>query len=776
MHGHTLAGCKTRPFSDYLKAVGVLRLVSEQIDPAAKGRWEGDCFTIDSGLSETDLARFFCDEYKPTPIVSPWNGGSGFYLGDNTRGVDAITASDHPRFKEYGDIITRVRSWPEIPHFLTVSDLLGALDKTVKKMRPGRPRREIEGLIKEVGENAPPGAGPGDRLDEIEARAKRGRDPDPAAWKGWWSAVRKARSKCNTIMRGNNKRDLMAFCRSRLPDSSLKWLDAVYVVRTDGEASYSPILGTGGNEGRLDLSNSFMRRVAELFIQGDPGATMGLFRSAVLGETTPGLVRAKMGQYDPGRAGGYNQGMEIETKEFKINPWNFVLAMEGALALAGAAARRNATKERSRLTTPFTVSFSSPGFTSGSRGEAGKSETWAPIWRNPASFKELVHLFGEGRAALGGRMAGDGVEFARAVGTLGVDRGIVAFERYGFLKRRGDSYTAVPAGRIPVLHRPELNLLGELDPISRAVRGFLSRFKNSPAGFTSAKANIDRAVFACSLKPDPDGFSGVVRALGGLERIIAARDRSKKPALERPLFGLSPRWISRCDDGSVEVRLAAALASIGSSGGVGPLRRQLAGVSRSFPGRWSKSKGARHWFGASFVERIARVLLRRMMEAEKLSLPRLPMEAGLPLPSRDVGSFVRGECDDAKIEELLWGFTLVNWKKYGIIKVRAEWSRALDDFPPPGGWALLKLLHGPSKIRRAEIKKEPRIAHLLMAGRVTEAYELAARRLRVSGLAPYDVVYEEAFEPFRLLASLMIPVRDWRRLESLVLKNTPDNS
>jgi CRISPR-associated protein Csx17 len=26
------------------------------------------------------LTKFFLEEYKPTPIVAPWNAGSGFYL------------------------------------------------------------------------------------------------------------------------------------------------------------------------------------------------------------------------------------------------------------------------------------------------------------------------------------------------------------------------------------------------------------------------------------------------------------------------------------------------------------------------------------------------------------------------------------------------------------------------------------------------------------------------------------------------------------------------
>ena len=157
------------------------------------------------------------------------------------------------------------------------------------------------------------------------------------------------------ITRGGNKEMILPICRARLPESALQWLDAVYALQSDNSPSYNPVLGTGGNEGRLELSNNFMQRVAELFILGDTERTRDLFRSAVFDTVISGLTPAKIGQYDPGRAGGYNQGMEVETKDFKINPWDFVLTMEGALVLAGAAVRRNPTEDRSRFTTPFTV-------------------------------------------------------------------------------------------------------------------------------------------------------------------------------------------------------------------------------------------------------------------------------------------------------------------------------------------------------------------------------------------------------------------------------------
>lgn len=40
MRLHRLDGCAPTPLAHYLKALGVLRLVAEQLDPQARGWWE----------------------------------------------------------------------------------------------------------------------------------------------------------------------------------------------------------------------------------------------------------------------------------------------------------------------------------------------------------------------------------------------------------------------------------------------------------------------------------------------------------------------------------------------------------------------------------------------------------------------------------------------------------------------------------------------------------------------------------------------------------------
>ncbi len=76
-----LQGCTPEPLSSYLKSIAILRLFSEQEDPNCKGYWFGSSFVLElnsfgDGLEDL-LVQFFLKRYKPTPLVAPWNGGSG---------------------------------------------------------------------------------------------------------------------------------------------------------------------------------------------------------------------------------------------------------------------------------------------------------------------------------------------------------------------------------------------------------------------------------------------------------------------------------------------------------------------------------------------------------------------------------------------------------------------------------------------------------------------------------------------------------------------------
>jgi len=100
VHLHHLRGCAPTPLAHYLKAIGILRLVAQQIDPAVRGFWRDQHFCLLTTLDEAALEAFFLNEYAPTPFVSPWNKGSGFYA-TNDKGLAPVEGSRAPRFEAF---------------------------------------------------------------------------------------------------------------------------------------------------------------------------------------------------------------------------------------------------------------------------------------------------------------------------------------------------------------------------------------------------------------------------------------------------------------------------------------------------------------------------------------------------------------------------------------------------------------------------------------------------------------------------------------------------
>ena len=58
IHLHKLEGCAPTPLAHYLKALAVLRLVSEQRDSGARGWWAGEAFWLSTTLSPVELVDF----------------------------------------------------------------------------------------------------------------------------------------------------------------------------------------------------------------------------------------------------------------------------------------------------------------------------------------------------------------------------------------------------------------------------------------------------------------------------------------------------------------------------------------------------------------------------------------------------------------------------------------------------------------------------------------------------------------------------------------------
>ena len=674
-HRLTLLGCSPVPLAHYLKALGVLRVVGEQVDDRAAGCWERDRFVLESTLNRESLIDFFLNHYAPAPIVAPWNGGSGFFPKDKTHALEEIEKSESERFRDYREVISHARS---------ALTFLGLKEK------------------------------PGSKIKER----------------------------------------LLLHCRNTFPDHALKWIDAAYVL-TEAGAKYPPLLGTGGNDGRLEFTNNFMQRLGEL-IDANSGAPKGAQRAslsqALFASGAPAtLSKAPIGQFLPGAAGGANATSGFSGGS-TVNLWDFVLMLEGAMAFAAASVKRLEERFSGNLAYPFCVRQSGSGYASasGSDEKDSRAEIWMPLWSDPTTLEEVLTVFGEGRAQVGRRAARTGVDFARAAVTIGVDRGIAAFQRYGFQARNGRSYFATPLDRIEVKSNPKADLLSQIDPWLSKLRDKASpTAKQVPASITRPLRYIESRILELCKHGDAAHLQDVLIALGQCERALANSLQWTLKAGIPPLAGsLSTDWLSEADTGTQEFRLTRSLASLSTWFG----KESVAFVRHLEPLKSKKEKGFywndQHdpevrWSRKSLVANLNDVFSRQLVKIAQANADEFPRVYSLPASLKDVSTFIEGRVDDLLMENLLWGLALVDYRS---IKEKTRlWSgqeRPNDRVLSPAIYSLMKLCFLPASLPDnvaldPKIPVQPQIhRQAAFAINTAEASALAARRLLASGHPP----------------------------------------
>jgi CRISPR-associated protein Csx17 len=675
-----LFGCTPEPLMNYLKALGVLRLVSEQADPNARGRWCGDVFALDSKLDPDGLRDFFLDQYKPTPIVAPWGARSGFYAGSSERAargaLEEVMKSEQPRFGPFRDLVERVRS-----------------------------------LLREMG------------LSD------------------------KARDEA--------KLELLVACRSRLPDAITSWLDTCYVLLGD-ERRFPPLLGTGGNEGSGSYVSGFAQQVVACLLKRNHDSAL---LTALFAVSEPySSTDQTPGHFSGLAAGGANatQGFEAEAR---TNPWDYLLCLEGTCLWASGAVRRLSETGPRMAAFPFTVNVSSVGsgslvLSDGAKPKRAKrdiAEIWLPIWPRWVALPELRALLAEGRITVGRRAAVAGIDAARAISGLGVNRGITVFQRNVFLMRNGQSFLAVSAGSMAAKRREAVDLLVGIDP-------WLARFRRAcsderaPVRFKLALRGIDQAIFDFCRYGGHGFIQAVLRALGRAERELAVHEGDVTSTGHcDPLGGLSADWLHAANDGTPEFEVALALAGMfDPDGKIAPLRANLEPVitrlnrKGNLSAKWPGDlPGADHellpdravvWNSGNVAMNLAHVLARRMMDGNRMGCENLPLTSRNFVSLGTVSRFLASELDEHRIEELLWGLMLVEQKD----RIVRPLALPVDAPPLPRAYALLKLLFLPQTIDIAgqahAVKPEAAIPTLLCSDRVGEACSLAMRRLCASGL------------------------------------------
>ncbi len=747
IHAHALTGCAPVPLAHYLKAFGILRLVSEQADPSARGCWRGEQFLLLTRLSRAELQAFFLQRYRPTPLVSPWNKGSGFY-DPKDAGLNPIRQSTCERLQPYRDAIQ-------------------AVDQRLNDMQ------EADAAVRRIKEES-------NRLPAAQREALR-KDP-----------VYKARLAAADAAFKQLKDDVIPDCRRRWRGQSLEWLEAAIVLTAEGETKCPSLLGTGGNDGRLDFTNNFMKRLQDLFDLGTGLATASsaaLLDASLYGAATAGYdTAAPIGQFLPGGAGGMNMGSGPDGRSV-VNPWDYVLLFEGALLFRSSAPR--GLGAGSSAPAPFAQPAQAAAFATASGQEkTTRGEQWMPLFANPLSLTELTQLLSEGRMQIGRRAAETPLDAARALQRLGATRGIRAFQRYGYIERNGLSNFAVPLGRFEVSERPAPHI-GLFDDVAswleRLARA--GRDAHAPASLQERIRQLQDAAFAAASRPDvPRHWAELLEAMA---RVESLQCRGSGFAVG-PIPTLQAAWVRAADDGSAEFRLALALASQAAAFSdkeplrlSGPIRRHflpLDGVRFAVVGAVPKQQLAKRpdvvvQDRDALADCIA-LLDRRLIE-RTMSLPREPADKGpppkpkgLPLTApgalcahpADLSRWLDGHVDAERCLRLARALTAVGAyaKSRGeAVRIPATAPPADTDALPPEAWMVLRLAYSPDPLPWVDRLPalDPALLRRLASGDVEAAYQIAVRKLLAIGVRPtLRNVWQPPEVARRWAAALALPV------------------
>jgi CRISPR-associated protein Csx17 len=497
---HVLAGLRPEPLASYLAGLGLIRVLGDQADRGATASWEPGGLVIETTIA--DIPRWLAEDYVPTPVLSPWNGGSGF----------------------------------------------GAKDV--------EPRRRLAQLLADA---SPRLAGFRAAADAAEAAVRRARAS------GWISQDGKVA----------DKQRLVQEFRNRCPDSLLPWIDACVVLTSAAKAQFPPLLGTGGNDGRLDFSTNFHEQLLAVLDSTGKGRarSAACAHDLLAGREAERLTSAPVGQFDPAGAGGQGSS-PFGAAGSLVNPWGYVLMVEGALLFAAGVARRS-QHDAGRAAMPFTVAYSPDGTASGAAGEESRGEVWAPAWSSPCTLAEISQLFGEARASWRGRPAQRAVDFYAATRALGVARGIDEFVRYGLQQRNGLAFVAVPLDRVRVESRSQVRLAARIeDWVSLIPRAEASRALGTALRrFEAAHLRFARDCGAIALRD-------LLAALTSLELAVGRSGRAREQMRVRtpPAAGDFLAFMAG-EQESAELRLAVGIASCatwpGKNGSPGRSMRQI---------------------------------------------------------------------------------------------------------------------------------------------------------------------------------------------------------
>ena len=148
--------------------------------------------------------------------------------------------------------------------------------RKVAKASEGKTATELEKLIKEFVSalhhiEKKPGRGRlkilGSDIEQIEGMDVGPTQLSKKALSGLLKAGKKVRTAFKKCHRASGKELLVKLARSSLSDAVIPGIDAMVPTLSEGTVAYPPLFGSGGTDGRLEFTNTFLHASAKSFKQ-----------------------------------------------------------------------------------------------------------------------------------------------------------------------------------------------------------------------------------------------------------------------------------------------------------------------------------------------------------------------------------------------------------------------------------------------------------------------------------------------------------------------------
>lgn len=598
LHQWQVKGYSTQPMGNYLKALGLLRMIKE-IDPHVRGFWQGDRFFIQSSLKPEEIIDRILSSYEPSGICTPWNGSSGFYRKMPPSMAD-ILQSNCPR-------------WNKLKNAYQISQKLTAPQGLPQELKNKTKKYEF---ISQV------------RSAAIEE-----------SWHDWLNVVSVPETVTNK--NGTTKQEYIY--------PGITGGTGGIIGNKDMGVCFAEALNCLWN-----LSTGFAKSNARFLIESSllgKSEPNSLLKKSLLTQFHPVndflLDMSVIEHHREYAKAGSTTGL--------CNPFDAVLIYEGLLTFSGVSCRiKNTNSEKTQASFSFAVDLAigTADVAVLAEDEKKAEEIWLPLWNTPLSWNDLrEEFFNPNRLRLPNQQITDTIDFAYSLSRWSQNNDINRYLRYAFLKRKGkSSYFAIPVGEFSLKSSKTKDLAAQLRYFRRDCRR-ISQTEKATHTLKRAIAIVERELIL--LAAGKGSYLNCLIQIGVLEREISYSSILDDDGNQiRALQPLNPEWLDRAliEDNSSECRLGIALACLN-------LRNRATKVRVNAKGKYVWVEDAKiDWSKRNLVHNL--IHLQRRWQVERIQELN-PIPTKLAIPSfADLDNFIRGNVSDSKIEQIALGASI----------------------------------------------------------------------------------------------------------------------